>query len=233
MESWDDENFEPQEIKPQVAVAASNKWEGEDEDDDVKDCWEDEEEEKSSGDKSEDKEKLYAKPKRKPLAERIAEKERLKREEMERRMRLEEDEMTPEEKFKRQQESDIACALETTFGSAAVEGAGAIDGGAPNTKEEFDEFANALMTKIQPLSKSMEYPTFSENLIRNICATLTSFDLKKIKTTIDNLYLEKQKIEKGDKAKKNKGKGKVKLKVEGSNQYSAYVGDYDDFDEFM
>lgn len=46
---------------------------------------------------------------------------------------------------------------------------------------------------------------------------VTSLDIKKIKTTIDNLYLEKQKIEKGDKAKKNKGKGKAKLKMEDEN----------------
>lgn len=91
-----------------------------------------------------------------------------------------------------------------------------------------------------------------EDLIRNLCVTLTSHDIKKIKTTIDNLYLEKQKIEKGDKVKKNKGKGKAKIKVEGDNvsishailqievkcvylqQYSAYVDDYnDDFDDFM
>jgi translation initiation factor 3 subunit J len=38
--------------------------------------------------------------------------------------------------------------------------------------------------------------------------------LKKLKTTIENMFLEKTKAEKGDKAKKNKGKGKVKLKVE-------------------
>lgn len=46
---------------------------------------------------------------------------------------------------------------------------------------------------------------------------MNSFDMKKIKNTIDNLYLEKQKIEKGDKAKKNKGKGKAKLRMEGDN----------------
>lgn len=46
---------------------------------------------------------------------------------------------------------------------------------------------------------------------------MSSLDIKKIRNTIDNLYLEKQKVEKGDKTKKNKGKGKVKLKVEDSN----------------
>lgn len=49
------------------------------------------------------------------------------------------------------------------------------------------------------------------------------------------MYMEKQKAEKGDKAKKSKGKGKAKLKMEGDNaimnQYGAY--DYDDYDDFM
>lgn len=46
---------------------------------------------------------------------------------------------------------------------------------------------------------------------------MSSFDLKKIKVTIENLYLEKQKLEKGDKIKKSKGKGKLKIKVENEN----------------
>jgi len=233
MESWDDEDFEPKEVKAAAGAhgAAVNKWEGEDEDDDVKDSWEDEEEEKEKSDKSDEKPNLQPKPKKKNLAEIIAEKERLKREEIERRLK-EEEEVSPEEKLRRQKESDLKVALETTFGDNQTELG--IDAMCPTTIEEFDDFANTLMKKIQPLARSTEYPNFAENLIRSICATLTSFDLKKIKTTIDNLYLEKQKIEKGDKTKKNKGKGKVKLKVEDSNQYSAYaVDDYDEFNDFM
>lgn len=47
--------------------------------------------------------------------------------------------------------------------------------------------------------------------------TVGSYDLKKLKTTVENMFLEKTKVEKGDKAKKSKGKGKVKLKVEGEH----------------
>lgn len=46
---------------------------------------------------------------------------------------------------------------------------------------------------------------------------MSSLDIKKIKNTLDNLYLEKQKIEKGEKSKKNKGKGKAKLKMDDGN----------------
>jgi len=231
MESWDDDNFEAPEIK--VQPVASNKWEGEDEDDDVKDCWEDEEEENDKSSKSDDAPVAVAKPKKKTLQERIAEKERLKREELERRLKEQEEDITPEERLRRQKESDLKLALETTFVDENNTDLG-IDSLVPTTKAEFDDLANALNKKITPLSKSIEYPGFAENLVRSICATLTSHDVKKIKTTIDNMYLEKQKMEKGDKTKKNKGKGKVKLKVEDSNQYSAYaVEEYDDFDDFM
>lgn len=52
---------------------------------------------------------------------------------------------------------------------------------------------------------------------------------------VDNLLIEKQKLEKGEKPKKAKGKGKAKLKIEGENtmlsEYSDYV--YDDYDDFM
>lgn len=41
-----------------------------------------------------------------------------------------------------------------------------------------------------------------------------SQDLKKLKTTVENMFLEKTRAEKGDKGKKTKGKGKVRLKVE-------------------
>lgn len=59
--------------------------------------------------------------------------------------------------------------------------------------------------------------------------------MKKVKTMVDNLLIEKQKLEKGEKPKKAKGKGKAKLKIEGENtmlsEYSDYV--YDDYDDFM
>ncbi|XP_073966299.1 eukaryotic translation initiation factor 3 subunit J-like [Choristoneura fumiferana] len=67
-ESWDAENFEP---KLPTTLTSSNKWEGEDEEEIVKESWEDEEEEKK------DEEKLPPpppKPKKK-IADKIAEKE--------------------------------------------------------------------------------------------------------------------------------------------------------------
>lgn len=45
---------------------------------------------------------------------------------------------------------------------------------------------------------------------------VSSNDLQKIKKTVDNLYTEKQKIEK-EKNKKGKGKTKAKLRMEEDN----------------
>ncbi|CAM6031661.1 unnamed protein product, partial [Sphagnum compactum] len=66
----------------------------------------------------------------------------------------------------------------------------------------------------------------------------SSTNIRKIKTTVDNLYLEKQKLEKGDKPKKAKGgKLKARLRVEGDNarlnEYTAQYDDYDEMDDFM
>ncbi|KAJ8924349.1 hypothetical protein NQ315_007145 [Exocentrus adspersus] len=236
MESWDDDNFEPP-VTSTIPAAVVNKWEGEDEDDDVKESWEDEDEEKKEEQEKKQQDSEGKKPKKKTLQEKNNRErgKRLKREEMERRFReQEEEEISPEERLRRQQESDLKLALETTFGGDKINsGIGDLD--LPNTKEEFDQFADVLSKKLTPLSKSTEYPNFIENLTRNLCATMSSIDIKKIKNSLDNLFLEKQKIEKGDKVKKNKGKGKVKLKVEGENQLSqlsAYVNDYD-YEDFM
>lgn len=94
----------------------------------------------------------------------------MKQEDMERRLREDEEELSPEERLQRQKESDLKIALETTFGGDKVSsGIGDLD--MPNTKEEFENFADVLSKKLIPLSKNAEYPNFIENLTRNLCAT--------------------------------------------------------------
>lgn len=97
---------------------------------------------------------------------------RLKREEKERRLKeLEEDvEISPEERLRMQKESDLTLALETTFGGDKEPIT--IDGlTLPDSKEEFEAFTESLSKKLSPLSKNIEYPSFIENLTRNLCAT--------------------------------------------------------------
>lgn len=51
---------------------------------------------------------------------------------------------------------------------------------------------------------------------------MSSNNIRRVKTSVENLYLEKQKLEKGDKPKKNKGgKIKGKLRVEHDVSFSA------------
>lgn len=245
-EEWD---AEPKEVLTAPAVGA-NKWEGEDEEDDVKESWEDEEEEEEEEEEKKDDEKQEppktAAPKKpkKIRAEKIEEKERKLQEEMERKAKMKEEQLSPAElqaeklrQQKLQEEADLRVAMET-FGTAESSSGVGIDGMNPTNEEEFDELQKALTKKINMLNKSSHFPAFAEELIRNICVNLTSNDLKKLKTTVENMFLEKSKLEKGEKAKKNKGKGKVKLRVEGENVSSAtlvndYYNEYDEFDDFM
>lgn len=65
---------------------------------------------------------------------------------------------------------------------------------------------------------------------------MSSISLKKIGIVINNLAIERQKLEKGDKGKKSKGKGKAKLKIEDENthlnEYDSYAYD-NEYDDFM
>jgi translation initiation factor 3 subunit J len=231
-DEWDADNFDPGDIKTAPSVGA-NKWEGEDEDEDVKDNWEDEEEEE----KKDVEKQEPAKPAQQKKSKKIIEEkdERLHEEaETKEQERETEEGLTTEEIQKLQEEDDLRVAMET-FGVAETSTALGIDAMNPSTREEFDELQAAISKKVQSFAKSPHFPAFAEELFRNICVNLTSHDLKKLKTTVENMFLEKSKAEKGDKTKKSKGKGKVKLKVEGDhalvNEYS--YGDYDDYDDFM
>ncbi|CAK9807929.1 Eukaryotic translation initiation factor 3 subunit J [Anthophora plagiata] len=234
-DEWDVENAE---AKFDLAIR-SNKWEGEDEDEDVKDSWEDVEEEKKDVEKPAEAPKAKPKPK-KALAERIEEREKKAREEAERKVKEKEEALTPEERrveqLKRQrlqEEADLRLAMET-FG-VAEESALSLDTTVPNTKEEFEQYGNVLVQKLNLLAKNSEFPLFAEEIIKSVALNLSSTYLKKVKTMVDNLLIEKQKIEKGEKAKKSKGKGKAKLKIEGDNTLLSEYGDYvyDDYDDFM
>lgn len=218
--SWDADNFEP---KLPTTLAASNKWEGEDEDDNVKESWEDEEEEKKDEEKTEAAPPPQPKPKKK-IHDKIAERERQEREKAERLVTEKTaEEMTPEQKLaeklrqqKLQEESDLRLAMET-FG--VTEGnIGKLDNFHPTTKEEYTEFADLLTKKITFYKAKDEFPGFIDDLVKNILVQMSSADIRRIKLTVDNLYIEKQKAEKNDKTKKaTKGKGKAKLKLEGDN----------------
>uniref|UniRef100_A0A4W5JTI8 Eukaryotic translation initiation factor 3, subunit Ja n=1 Tax=Hucho hucho TaxID=62062 RepID=A0A4W5JTI8_9TELE len=128
-DSWDADTCDPDElaIGTKKAVVA-DKWEGEDEDDDIKDNWDDEEEELK---KAEEKQAAETKlSEKKKLAEKIKEKESLQRKKQEElRKRLEESqetELSPEDELaeklrvkKLQEEADLLLAQEA-FGKSPV-----------------------------------------------------------------------------------------------------------------
>ncbi|CAD6222472.1 GSCOCG00000982001-RA-CDS [Cotesia congregata] len=242
-DSWDADNID---AKLEMTLR-SNKWEGEDEEEEVKDSWEDadEEEEKKDVEKPAEAPKPKAKPKKK-VAEKIEERERKAREEAEKKAKEKEEAMTPEERraeqLRRQkmaEEADLRLAMETFGLSNLVDFSPRVSPNEvliPDTKEEFEQYAESMLQQINLYKSHAEYPTFAEDLISRIAVNLPSISLKKLGTSINNLAIEKQKLEKGDKGKKNKGKGKAKLKLEGDNthlnEYDSYTYD-DNYDDFM
>ncbi|XP_055625681.1 eukaryotic translation initiation factor 3 subunit J [Toxorhynchites rutilus septentrionalis] len=238
-EDWE-QLSEQEKIVIPAKKAIANKWDGEDEEDDVKDSWEDEDE----VEEKKDEEKVdIVKPKpKKTLQQKILEKEMLKQQALEQSELEKEENLTPEQKLaeklriqKLQEESDLKNALDT-FGVTEV--AGGIDGMHPTNMEEFTEFSDAICKKLSNYKSHADYPNFLEDLVTKLFASLPSHNIRKVKGTLDNLYLEKQKIEKGDKPKKSKGgKVKAKLRFEGDNtkldEYATKYDDFDDYDDFM
>ncbi|XP_051545481.1 eukaryotic translation initiation factor 3 subunit J-A isoform X2 [Myxocyprinus asiaticus] len=244
-DSWDADSFEPEELVKKAAV--HDKWEGEDEDDDVKDNWDDDEEEEKVEEK---KTETEAKPtEKKKLSDKIKEKENLQRKKQEELKKQSEEsknstERTPEEELaeklrvkKLQEDSDLELAKEA-FGLVSNNVTG-IDAMSPSSKEDFTEFERLLREKISPYEKSIHYSSFLESLFRDLCLSLEVDDLKKINNSLTVLLSEKQRQEKQNKGKKKKkgvlpgGGLKAKLKDDLAD-YGEFDGGYaQDYEDFM
>ncbi|XP_046439155.1 eukaryotic translation initiation factor 3 subunit J-like [Daphnia pulex] len=236
---WDAEDFEPSVPVPVTTAIISDKWEGEDEDEPVKDSWEDEETENKP---AEVKAAATATKKKssKRLEEKIAEKEKKSREEAEARKILQEANMTPEEriaeKLRRQklvEESDFEMAKETFGITGSLPTEGSIDEANPSSKEEFSEFKNNLVKKLQSLSTKACYNDFIEDFIKDVCIGLEVEVLRKVSLTTKSLHEEKLKMVKAATKGGKKGKTKVALKMDKGmvdnfgDDFGG--GDYDDF----
>uniref|UniRef100_G1Q778 Eukaryotic translation initiation factor 3 subunit J n=3 Tax=Myotis TaxID=9434 RepID=G1Q778_MYOLU len=247
-DSWDADTFSVEDPVRKVGAggtAGGDRWEGEDEDEDVKDNWDDEEEEK--------KEEAEVKPEvkiseKKKITEKIKEKERQQKKRQEEiKKRLEEPEetkvLTPEEQLadklrlkKLQEEADLELAKETFGVTNTVFG---IDAMNPSSREDFTEFGKLLKDKITQYEKSLYYASFLEALVRDVCISLEIDDLKKITNSLTVLCSEKQKQEKQSKAKKKKkgvvpGGGLKATMKDDLADYGGYDGGYvQDFEDFM
>ncbi|XP_074632580.1 eukaryotic translation initiation factor 3 subunit J-A-like isoform X2 [Acropora palmata] len=255
MADWDDEEFEPQDF----GVKQSDKWEGEDEDDnDVKENWDDEDEDDTK-EKPEKTENETAPPqekvkKRRTLKQVLKEKEEKANKEallteQEKQLQKEEEvkSLTEEEqlaeKLKRQklvEKSDLELAKQA-FGVQDVSESKSIDGMNPSTKEDFEELSKLIVGKLSNYQSSAEYLPFLETLFRDLCVSLDAEEIKRLGSAINILSTEKlkatQKTKKSKKATKKVTLAGSSAKAGRRDNFDAFGGgnyDYgDEFDDFM
>ncbi|XP_056103964.1 eukaryotic translation initiation factor 3 subunit J-B isoform X1 [Rhinichthys klamathensis goyatoka] len=259
-DDWDADSFDPSEPIV-VAAALVDKWEGEDEEEDVKDNWDDDEEEKEEEKKVEQIKAEVKPPEKKKLSDKIKEKELAEKKKQDELRKKQEsaisENLSPEELIaeklrlkKLQEEADLELAREA-FGvdPAAANSSttvmttnndSGIEAMCPSSKDDFVAFEKLLKDKITQFEKSVHYSSFLESLFRELCISLEVDDLKKINTTLSALLNEKQKQEKEKKANKKKKKGvlpsgglKAKMKDDIAD-YGEFDGGYgNDYDDFM
>ncbi|XP_078283377.1 eukaryotic translation initiation factor 3 subunit J-like [Rhinoraja longicauda] len=235
-DAWDSADFETQEEQETKPVIL-DKWEGEDEEEDVKDNWDDEEEKKLRAE--------FKVSEKKKLSDRIKEKEEKEKQLKKKTAALknslnaqEPAELSTEEQLaeklrlaKLQEQADLEVAKDT-FGMNNVTQFG-IDSMCPSTREDFTEFGKLLKEKITQFEKSIHYVDFLETLLRDISISLEPDDLKKLNNSLTSLCSEKLKQEKQIKGKKKKkapvlaGGFKANLKDD-LDDYD-YTQEYDDF----
>lgn len=242
MDNWETEDYEEK-----ADVAADDRWEGEDEDEDLLDNWDDEpEEEKKEEDKPAEapKTEKSAAPKKSKKAMKAMLKEKEEKERLEREARIEaEMNKTPEDKLadrlraqKLVEDSDFAVAQDMFADRRAVDpNLVTIDNMEPKTKDDFNKLVDMLKKKMATLEASPHYSHLVESLLQNAMIPLNAETLRKMATSCNVLANEKQKLEKAKKGGK-KASGKKSLAVGkgvAKQQQSTYDDYVDDFDDFM
>ncbi|XP_047436004.1 eukaryotic translation initiation factor 3 subunit J-B [Mugil cephalus] len=247
MADWDADTFEPEE--PIKKAPVLDKWEGEDEEEDVKDNWDDEEEEEAKNAGQEVKKTETKVSEKKKLMEKIKEKEnrlKKKQQELKEKELQEQAALTPEEQLaeklrvqKLQEAADLELAKDA-FGvsSSTSNSVSGIDAMSPSSKEDFTEFEKLLKEKISQFEKSVHYSSFLDSLFRELCISLEVEDLKKISNSLAVLLSEKQKQEKQNKGKKKKKGvvpgGGLKAQLRDDLDYAEFDGGYaQDYEDFM
>uniref|UniRef100_A0A2K5ESU4 Eukaryotic translation initiation factor 3 subunit J n=1 Tax=Aotus nancymaae TaxID=37293 RepID=A0A2K5ESU4_AOTNA len=217
-------------------TAGGERWEGEDEDENVKDNWDDDDDLKKKKEEGEVKPEVKISEKKK-----TKEQQQKKRQEEIKKKLQEPEVLTPEAQLahklrlkKLQEESDVELAKETFGVNNTVYGIDAVN---PSSRDDFTEFGKLLRDKITQYEKSLYYASFLEVLVRDVCISLETDDLKKFTNSLTVLCSEKQKQEKQSKANKKKGvvsggglKATMKDDLADYGGYNGgYVQDYEDF----
>ncbi|XP_071513205.1 eukaryotic translation initiation factor 3 subunit J [Panulirus ornatus] len=243
---WDADDYEP----PTVAQSRpTDKWDGEDEDYEIKENWDDEEEDKkkNANETSTGISTTQNKKKKKKIEDIIAEKEAKLLKERERRKK-EAEEMesaqTPEAKLaekmrlqKIQEDSDLQLANELIgTGSISEEDTKLLDDIDLSSSSGLNSFRKSLISKIRSVDKLEKRPcfvTFVEDVCRDLCQNLESEEVKRVSTILNSIYNEKvrasrpkSKKKTGGKAKLNLGQGTIADDL--NNDYGGY-NEYDDF----
>ncbi|XP_029282727.1 LOW QUALITY PROTEIN: eukaryotic translation initiation factor 3 subunit J-B [Cottoperca gobio] len=247
MADWDAETFESEETIKKAAEV--DKWEGEDDEDDVKDNWDDEEEEAEK--KAQVKKTETKVSEKKKLSEKIKEKETSQRKSMQEEQKMkdemdeDEEELTPEELLaekirvkKLQEDADLELAKDAFGVCSTSNSVTGIDVMSPSSKEDFTEFEKLLKEKISQFEKSVHYSSFLDSLFRELCISLEIEDLKKVSNSLTALLSEKQKQEKQNKGKKKKKGvvpgGGLKAQLRDDLDYAEFDGGYaQDYEDFM
>ncbi|KAG9352074.1 hypothetical protein JZ751_020487 [Albula glossodonta] len=162
-DSWDADNFEPEEPIKKAAVTLLDKWEGEDEEEDVKDNWDDDEEEEEK--KVEEKKPEGKVSEKKKLSEKIKERENRQKQKQEKiKNTIENRKLTPEEeaeerlRVKRLQEAADLELANDAFGVSndvpVVTSLSGIEALSPSSKDDFTELQKLLKEKISQYEKS-------------------------------------------------------------------------------
>ncbi|XP_039271209.2 eukaryotic translation initiation factor 3 subunit J-like isoform X1 [Styela clava] len=239
MADWEDEDFEPPTIDKPVAPA-TDLWEGEDEEDDIKDNWDDEEEEKKP--ETPNQAAAAGEPKKstkKALSKKLKEKEEQAARAAEAKRLAALAEKTPEEIMadklmaqKLSEESDFEVAKDT-FGVTSADLI-TIDNCDPRTKEDFINFEKLISEKFSKYESSPHYQSFLETLFRNSCLSLDAESLKKLISSLNVLQSEKAKQERQKKGGKKTNKAKLTggTKGGGKDEFIDYSA-YDEMEDFM
>jgi len=241
MADWDADDFEPDAPSTTVSSKPTDKWDGEDEDDDCKDTW-DATSEEEEDEKSKDEAQPIKVKKKKTLAQKIAEKEEAAEQaELEALAEAEED--TPEArleaklKMQRLEEERDRELFKDLVGGVESSGGGIIDNTVPETREEFEAFGKLVADKFATLEGSDHFQDFAANFIEILCRDqLNVTTLKKVKQNADAFHSAKLKEEKA-KGKAGAAKNTTKkatLKTGRANDHMSLAGGgYDDMDDFM
>ncbi|XP_038079082.1 eukaryotic translation initiation factor 3 subunit J-A-like [Patiria miniata] len=209
MADWDSEDFDPDQgfSKP----VASDRWEGEDEEE-VKGAWDESDEEKKENETTETVKAVQVKKKKSLEATLKAKEEKRKKELDEKKKKAQEQrvELSAEEQLaeklrqqKLQEDSDLELAKEAFGVTEDVKGR--IDAMQPTTEEEFEEFAKLLKEKLQQLEKSPHYVDMLDNVFQGCSLSLEPDQVKRLGSSLTAIANEKSKAQKA-------GKGKKKVK---------------------